>query len=130
MGPIEPHPGIDRGKYRYLDGPCSLISRDAGNEAVDNLGKVEAAAVLAIIYQRYSDDVAKGTLSIRNSGGYFRSMARRAPTNVKSTSKPNSANSDDGGWPTSPPDRSADLFGDERRKAPGLSRGRCKWSVR
>ena len=56
--------------------PSLGASRDAGNEAVDNMGKVEAAAVLVIIYQRYSDDVAKGALS-RNSGGYFRSMARR-----------------------------------------------------
>ena len=48
--------------------PVPSASRDAGNEAVDNMGKVEAAAVLVIIYQRYSDDVAKGTLSIRNSG--------------------------------------------------------------
>ena len=51
-------------------------SRDAGNKAVDNLGKVGAAGVPATIYQSYSDDVAKGALS-RNSGGYFRSMARR-----------------------------------------------------
>ena len=44
--------------------PSLGASRDAGNKAVDNLGKVGAAGVPATIYQSYSDDVAKGALSI------------------------------------------------------------------
>ena len=26
LGPIHPHPRLNRGKYRYLDGPCSGVT--------------------------------------------------------------------------------------------------------
>ena len=55
-----------------------VTSRDARNEAADNLGPVGAAAVLAIVYQRYSDDVAAGHNALRDPGGYFRAMTRLA----------------------------------------------------
>jgi replication initiation protein RepC len=46
--------------------------------AVENLGKLAVAAVLAVACRRYSDDVASGAGSFRYPGGCFRAMARLA----------------------------------------------------
>jgi hypothetical protein len=54
------------------------------------MGKVGAAALLAIVYQRYSDDVAKGTLSMRNPGGYFPVDGSPCPRTRNRPRKPNS----------------------------------------
>jgi len=66
------------------------------NDAVDNLGKVGATAVLAIVYQRYSDYVG----SRRNSlvtpaaiSGRFHGLR----SSDRSTSRPSSDNSAESG---------------------------------
>jgi hypothetical protein len=76
--------------------PPTLHPREGWNEAVDNPGRVGGTAVLATDHQRYFHHVAKGTLTMRSSGGYFRSMKRRAHER-EIDQKPNSANSDSDG---------------------------------
>lgn len=53
--------------------------RDAWSEAVEKLGGVRAAVLVAITLQIHDDDVAvRGVARIRNPGGYFRALVRKA----------------------------------------------------
>ena len=45
-------------------------------EAVEELGAISAATAVIYVLQLYEDDVRSGKNSIRNAGGYFRSMIR------------------------------------------------------
>jgi replication initiation protein RepC len=48
----------------------------AWTEAVEGLGAIHAATAVIYVLQLYEDDVRTGRNSIRNAGGYFRSMVR------------------------------------------------------
>jgi len=52
----------------------------AWNEAVNLLGPVRAAIVVAITLQLHVDDVASGKNHIKNPGGYFRALMRMVAT--------------------------------------------------
>jgi len=61
---------------RYLRASMQA-HESAWREAVDELGALKAAAVVAICLQFYEDDVASGKNRIRNPGGYFRAIVRK-----------------------------------------------------
>src|SRR5690606_2835260 len=63
------------GAGRYLR--ASLGAHEsAWNEAVAEIGAVQAAAAVIYVLQLYEDDVATGGSRIRNPGGYFRALVR------------------------------------------------------
>jgi replication initiation protein RepC len=45
-------------------------------EAVEGIGAIDAATAVIYVLQLHDDDVSSGTNSIRNPGGYFRSVVR------------------------------------------------------
>jgi replication initiation protein RepC len=48
----------------------------AWTEAVEDIGAIHAATAVIYVLQLYDDDVSSGKHSIRNPGGYFRSIIR------------------------------------------------------
>jgi len=48
----------------------------AWDEAVADIGAIQAATTVMYVLQLYDDDVASGRNRIRNAGGYFRSVVR------------------------------------------------------
>ncbi|WP_414475630.1 plasmid replication protein RepC [Microvirga sp. M2] len=63
------------GAGRYLR--ASLGAHEsAWNEAVAEIGPVNAAAAVIYVLQLYDDDVSAGESRIRNPGGYFRALVR------------------------------------------------------
>jgi replication initiation protein RepC len=48
----------------------------AWTEAVEDIGAIGAATAVVYVLQLYDDDVSSGKHSIRNPGGYFRSIVR------------------------------------------------------
>jgi len=48
----------------------------AWNEAVEEIGAIQAATAVIYVLQLYDDDVSSGRNRIRNAGGYFRSIVR------------------------------------------------------
>ncbi|MXQ13958.1 plasmid replication protein RepC [Microvirga makkahensis] len=48
----------------------------AWNEAVEEIGAIQAATAVIYVLQLYDDDVSSGRNRIRNAGGYFRSVMR------------------------------------------------------
>jgi hypothetical protein len=69
---------------------------DTRNEAVDNLGKVGAVAVLAIVYQRYSDDVGSARNSLVTPAASSGSC-HGLRSSDRSTARPSSDNSAESG---------------------------------
>ncbi|WP_414472138.1 plasmid replication protein RepC [Microvirga sp. M2] len=55
---------------------CLGAHPSAWTEAVEDLGAVRAATAVIFVLQLHEDDVRSGKNSIRNPGGYFRSMVR------------------------------------------------------
>jgi replication initiation protein RepC len=55
---------------------CLGTHPSAWTEAVEELGAIRAATAVIYVLQRHEDDVRSGRNSIRNPGGYFRSMVR------------------------------------------------------
>jgi replication initiation protein RepC len=63
------------GAGRYLR--ASLGAHEsAWNEAVAEIGPVEAATAVIYVLQLYDDDLSSGLQKIRNPGGYFRALIR------------------------------------------------------
>lgn len=60
---------------RYIRGSLGA-HESAWNEAVEILGPVRAAIVVAITLQLHVDDAASGKNHIKNPGGYFRALMR------------------------------------------------------
>ena len=48
----------------------------AWTEAVAEIGAIHAAVAVIYVLQLYDDDASSGRNSIRNAGGYFRSIVR------------------------------------------------------
>jgi replication initiation protein RepC len=48
----------------------------AWDEAVEDIGAIQAATTVMYVLQLYDDDVSSGRNRIRNAGGYFRSVVR------------------------------------------------------
>ncbi|PVE24957.1 replication protein C [Microvirga sp. KLBC 81] len=48
----------------------------AWDEAVEEIGAIQAATAVIYVLQLYDDDVSSGRNRIRNAGGYFRSIVR------------------------------------------------------
>jgi len=55
---------------------CLGAHPSAWTEAVEELGAIRAATAVIFVLQLHEDDVRSGRNSIRNPGGYFRSMVR------------------------------------------------------
>ena len=73
--------------------PSGRGCSDACTGPVENLGKVGPAAVLAIVYQHYSDDVAFGAGSIRKTPADVSWRWLNSSSTVKQISKWKSENS-------------------------------------
>ncbi len=64
---------------RYLRA-CLGAHPSAWDEAVEEVGAIQAATTVLYVLQLHDDDISSGRNRIRNAGGYFRSIVRMIKT--------------------------------------------------